>query len=72
MGMTFNSGMGGYTCDSCNTLLYAGGWFWNKDRSKDDRNFYYFTQKEDILEKEDKQFCSKECFKKFEEEDKRE
>jgi len=58
MGERFNSGMGGYTCDKCKVLIWAGS-KGMKDRSK--RHFVYSTKATDIVEDDDNMFCSPEC-----------
>ena len=48
----FNSGMGGYICDQCRKLLYAG---------KTVRHYVYSSFKEDIVEEGGLKFCSTRC-----------
>lgn len=62
MGEKFNSGMGGYICDSCRVLLWAGPGSL-KDPLK--RKFVYKATAETIVELEKGIFCSDICASKF-------
>jgi len=54
----FNSGLGGYICDSCRKLLWAG-----KDGSTkpEKRKYIYTTKPEDVVQVGDEFFCSQAC-----------
>ena len=54
MGKVFNSGLGGYTCDNCSTLLWTG---------VDKKKFIYTIELIDIIEHLDFFYCSKKCLK---------
>lgn len=62
----FNNGNGGYICDTCRVLLWAG-----RDGSidKSNRRYWYKINEEDVVEKYGKFFCSQECAAKYIEED---
>lgn len=58
MAEKFNSGYGGYTCDNCSVLLWAGA----NGKDKSERRIYcYNTKLENIVRVKDKIFCSKKC-----------
>lgn len=58
MGEKFNSGYGGYICDHCRRLLWAGrGGL--QDPLK--RKFIYSSTPESVVVKNNMAFCSKEC-----------
>lgn len=59
----FNSGHGGYTCDACNVLLWAGV---RGCTFPEKRKFIYSTQASDIVERKTKGgerrfYCSLKC-----------
>lgn len=53
----FNSGMGGWTCDKCNVLLWAG---WESKEYPENRVYCYNETADSITETETEAFC-KEC-----------
>lgn len=58
MSEVFNSGTGGYICDACRILLWAGP---KGVTTPDKRYFIYGTNKEDIVEIDGGIFCSSKC-----------
>jgi len=60
----FNSGYGGYICDHCRVLLWAGR---NGSENPENRRFIYSTKPEDIVELGGLFFCSQACADKGEE-----
>lgn len=58
MGEKYNSGMGGYTCDYCNILLWAG--FGGRD-IPENRQWIYIPTPRIIVEVEDRVYCSEDC-----------
>lgn len=63
MGEKFNSGYGGYICDCCRKLLWAGR---NGLEDADARRYIYHVQPEDVVLKDGLAFCSKDCADKGE------
>jgi hypothetical protein len=58
MGEKWNSGAGGYTCDTCGVLLWAG--HDGKDKPQY-RRWWYTCVPDDIIEFGHLAFCSKTC-----------
>ena len=54
----WNSGLGGYICDTCRVLLWAGH---KGSERPENRHFIYSTNEEDVVQDGDKFFCSTEC-----------
>lgn len=52
----FNSGMGGYTCDGCDVLLWAGH---NGAQNPQNRVFCYSTKPEDVIQIDNCFYCKK-------------
>ncbi len=52
----FNSGMGGYTCDGCNVLLWAGH---QGSTIKENRVYCYSIKEEDVIAIDDGFYCKK-------------
>jgi len=52
----FNSGMGGYTCDGCAVLLWAGH---QGALNPENRIYCYTTKKEDVIQIGNSFFCKK-------------
>jgi len=62
MSERFNSGIGGYTCDNCLVLLWAGV---GGAKTPENRRYIYSTKKEDIVKVRKDWFCSKDCVECF-------
>ena len=58
MGERFNSSYGGYTCDYCSTLIWAGA---DGSVNPEVRKFVYRAKPADVVQVEDKFFCSEQC-----------
>jgi hypothetical protein len=58
MSERFNSGQGGYTCDQCNVLMWAG-------LSGDEKIYCYSLTEKDIVEIEGKFFCCSKCAEEY-------
>lgn len=56
MSERFNSGMGGYTCDGCDVLLWAGH---QGSIHPENRIFSYSTKKEDVIKIGNCFYCKK-------------
>lgn len=62
MSEKFNSGYGGYICDTCRALLWAG-----RDGliNPHKRKYVYSSTEETVVIKDGLAFCSEECLKKY-------
>lgn len=59
MGEKFNSGIGGYTCDTCSILLWAGR---DGDEKPENRRYIYTAEPGTVLEDgQGHWFCSNRC-----------
>lgn len=61
MSERFNSGLGGYTCDTCKTLLWSGR---DGATNPDNRQMVYKASREDI-KKDNLFFCNDNCRKSY-------
>lgn len=62
MGEKFNSGNGGYLCDTCRRLLWAG---FNGHEQPANRRWWYSSTAETVLVTSNYAFCSELCLRKF-------
>jgi hypothetical protein len=54
----FNSGLGGYICDQCRVLLWAGR---NGSAQPEKRKYIYSATAESIVALDGNFYCSEEC-----------
>lgn len=59
MSEKWNSGHGGYICDTCSVLLWAG--HNGSERSENRLYCYRLAGPEEVVQAGDKFFCSNEC-----------